>query len=109
MTAALNRGNNIGANVLVARRDRFARLSSHSVSFRPKIRAFIATAEEIPVQKTSKPRTAVICKTLDKYVFVQSLKNKCVDNSFKNLDFSPGDTLENREPGQIAWGYSLLA
>jgi hypothetical protein len=68
-----------------------------------------ATAEEIPGSKTSKPSTAVICKTLDKYVFVQSLKNKCVDKIFKNLDLSRGDTLENREPGQIAWGYSLLA
>jgi len=74
-----------------------------------KIRAFIATAEEIPGSKTSKPSTAVICKTLDKYVFVQSLKNKCVDKIFKNLDLSPGDTLENREPGQIAWGTRFLA
>jgi hypothetical protein len=89
--------------------DRFARLSSHRVSFRQKSEPLSLRPKKSRVQKTLKPSPAVICKTLDKYVFVQSLKNKGVDKIFKNLDLSPGDTLENREPGQIAWGYSLLA
>jgi hypothetical protein len=92
--------------------DRFARLSSHSVSF-AKNPSLITTAEEVwGFKKLPSQARRSFVKALDKCVFVQFLKNKCVDKIFKNLDLSPGDTLrtENqvKSPGVLAFGVSSV-